>query len=884
MIASPAHSAETYRVLFERSPQPTWVIDRETLGFLAVNEEAVRQYGYSRDEFLRMTARDIRPPEEVTRLESMLPLRDADAADDGSRWVHRRRDGSLVDVVVAAAAIVFEGRPARLVTVRDVTDAVRAERALRESERRFRSAMQHAPIGMALVGMDGRWLAVNDALRAILQRDEAELLSLTFQDVTHPDDLEADLALLHRLVAGEIPWYEMEKRYLRGDDRHVWALLTVSLVRDEAGTPLHFISQIQDVDTRRRLDQALRVSEAKFSGIVALASDAIISVDGEGRIVLFNQAAERVFGHARADVLGRPVEILLPPAQRDGHARGIRAFLASDEVVRPLGERGRIEGLRASGESFPAEASISRLQVGDETLLTAVLRDISERVRAEEALRGSEEHFRSMIENASDVITVLDAAGTIRYESPSVERVLGYRPEELVGEHAFDRVHPDDVAATRTAFAARVEGRDVGTAVEMRFRHRDGSWRVLEARGANRLDDPAINGIIVNSRDVTERCEAEAALRAEEARFLRIAANAPGMIYRCILRADGRVEFPFVSEGVREMYGLEPEAIMRNPATVFDVVVPEDRPGFNRSVAESAEQLTPWIWEGRVRLRDGRTRWLRGTSRPTRIDAGDVMWDGMLTDITPLKEAEMRVAAYSRELERSNRELQDFAHVASHDLQEPLRKIQAFGDRLASRYSPVLGEQGADYVARMQNAASRMQTLIGDLLEFSRVRSRRGRVQLVSLDEVAREVVSDLEVHGRPGGCGAAPHAGGRPHADAAAPAEPGGQRPQVPPPRRAPARPRHGRTPRQWRRRARGAAGSRQRDRLRREVPGPDLLALSASARTRGVRGDGDGPGHLPPYRRATRRDSLRRQHPRRRGALHGGPPAPAPAHGSDQ
>lgn len=613
---SPVHGTESYRLLFERSPQPTWVIDRETLRFLAVNDAAVRQYGYSRDEFLRMTARDIRPPLEVARLEAVLPLREGDAPDDGSRWVHRRRDGSLVDVVVAAAAIEFGGRAARLVTVRDVTDAVRAERALRESERRFRSAMEHAPIGMALVGMDGRWLVVNHALCALLERDEAELLSLTFQDVTHPDDLGADLALLQQLVAGEIPWYELEKRYLRRDGRPVWILLTVSLVRDEAGAPLHFISQIQDIDTRRRL---------------------------------------------------------------------------------------------------------------------------------EEALRSSEEHFRSLIENASDVITVLDAAGTIRYESPSVERVLGYRPEALVGTDVFALVHPDDVAGARDAFTARVEGRDAATAVELRFRHRDGRWRVLEARGANRLADPAVGGIIVNSRDVTERREAQEALRAEEARFIRIASNAPGMIYRFVLRADGGVEFPFVSDGAREIYALEPEEIVRDPQSIVDVVHPADRPEFDASVAESAERLTPWTWEGRVRIRTGQVKWLRGTSRPARNADGDVVWDGMLSDVTPLKEAEARIAAYARELERSNRELQDFAYVASHDLQEPLRKIRAFGDRLAARFAPVLGEQGADYVARMQNAAERMQTLIGDLLEFSRVRSRGRRFAPVSLDEVAREVLADLE-------------------------------------------------------------------------------------------------------------------------------------------
>jgi PAS domain S-box-containing protein len=155
-------------------------------------------------------------------------------------------------------------------------------------------------------------------------------------------------------------------------------------------------TQVGRVVERARAQEALRLSEAKFAGIISISSDAIVSVDEEQRIVFFNQGAEQIFGYRADEVLDEPLELLIPEPQRAGHAAHVRAFGASPVVARRMGERGQIAGRRKGGEVFPADASISKLEVGGTRLYTAVLRDVTERVRAEEALaRQAEELARS---------------------------------------------------------------------------------------------------------------------------------------------------------------------------------------------------------------------------------------------------------------------------------------------------------------------------------------------------------------------------------------------------------------------------------------------------------------------------------------------------------
>jgi PAS domain S-box-containing protein len=258
---------------------------------------------------------------------------------------------------------------------------------LRESEERFRLTIDEAPIGMALVALDGTFARVNRVLCEITGYAAEELTTLKFQDITHAGDIGTDIALAAQLARGEITRYQLEKRYIRKDGSLVDVMLSGSVLRGADNAPLYYIAQVEDISERKRAERALQRSEAKFSGIVSIAADAIISVDINQRITVFNEGAEQIFGYSKQEVIGTSLECLLPLRYRTTHRNSFAAFAAGEAIARTMAERREVYGLRKNGEEFPAEASISKVTVGSETFFSLVLRDITYRKGVEEALR-----------------------------------------------------------------------------------------------------------------------------------------------------------------------------------------------------------------------------------------------------------------------------------------------------------------------------------------------------------------------------------------------------------------------------------------------------------------------------------------------------------------
>jgi PAS domain S-box-containing protein len=259
-----------------------------------------------------------------------------------------------------------------------------ANEQLVESEERFRLTIDEAPIGMALVALDGRFVRVNRVLCEILGYSPTELTSLTFQAITHPHDLGTDVALVDRLVRGEIPRYQLEKRYIRKDGTIVDIMLSASILRAQDGTPLYRITRVEDITERKRLERDLRLSEAKSSGILSISADAVISIDENQRITLFNEGAEKVFGYSKAEVIGASLDMLIPERFRTIHREHIAGFAAGQQTARRMGRgKSAIFGLRKNGQEFPADAAISRLEVGGKRILTVAIRDITDPKRIE---------------------------------------------------------------------------------------------------------------------------------------------------------------------------------------------------------------------------------------------------------------------------------------------------------------------------------------------------------------------------------------------------------------------------------------------------------------------------------------------------------------------
>ena len=480
--------------------------------FIDVNQAACRLLGYDRDELLGMTIVDLISAEDVPRLETQRAALMVPGTVLTNEWELKNKDGTFIPVEVSAN-ILRDGRWQAF--IRDITERRRiiremeaANAQLRESEERFRLTIDEAPIGMALVALDGRFERVNNMLCEITGYSAEELTRLTFQDITHPDDLAKDVELSQQLAKGDIPRYQLEKRYIRKDGSTVIVVLSASVLRTSDGTARYYIVRVEDITARKRADDALRLSEAKFSGIVSIAADAIISVDGQQRITIFNEGAERIFGYSRSEVLGTPLERLIPERFREAHREHFARFAAGSETARKMGERRDIFGLRKSGEEFPAEASISRVGVNGTKLFSVVLRDITDRKTVEESLRRSASDLRT----AQRVAHVGSWRWNIRVGevewSEELYRILGVNPAVPVRPGILlspeSKILTDESKERMRAAVDKTLSDGSPYEIDLEFTRPDGSGGWVVARGEVVRDETGeIIGINGTAADVT---------------------------------------------------------------------------------------------------------------------------------------------------------------------------------------------------------------------------------------------------------------------------------------------------------------------------------------------------------------------------------------------
>jgi PAS domain S-box-containing protein len=310
-----------FRYLFEQSPTPMWVYDEETLAFLEVNEAAVEHYGYTREEFLAMHIRDIRPPEEVPRLLDVTTKRPPGRRYMG-KWRHRLKSGAIIDVDISSSSLEFAGRPGVLVVALDITQQTKAEAKLREIETRFLSLVQNAPFVTYVKDTEGRYLFYNRESERVFRMGEKHYFGRTIRDIYDPTYAAAIDAMDQKVVATGEPVLE-EVRMPEGVE-YEWALLVKFPIRDESGKVIGIGGFDIDRTKQKRAELALADSEAqrqrseqRFGRIFDLVQEGIwIHVDG--KIEFANPAAARLFGaKGPEELIGQQVFAFIHPDDRE---------------------------------------------------------------------------------------------------------------------------------------------------------------------------------------------------------------------------------------------------------------------------------------------------------------------------------------------------------------------------------------------------------------------------------------------------------------------------------------------------------------------------------------------------------------------------------------
>jgi PAS domain S-box-containing protein len=384
--------------------------------------------------------------------------------------------------------------------IENVLERTRLRRQLLESEKRFQATFNQAAVGIAHVGLAGQWLLVNQKLCDIVGYTREELNRLTFQDITHPDDLNTDLEYVRRILAGEIETYSLEKRYIRKDNTYIWINLTVSLVREASGEPKYFISVIQDITARKQAQaalqqahaelerrvqertselqqaneelhitleelqvaeeelrqqneelaishQAIKLERQRYQDLFEFAPDGYLVTDTQGNIREANRTAATLLSIQQQRLIGKPLFVFIANPER-------QAFQTRFAQLQPM-QNWEVYLKPHKGDPFPATIALSSIhdEQGQQVGWRWLLRDISDRKQAEQKIREQ----AALLDVTTDAIFVRDLECRILYWNRGAERLYGWQAAEVLGRNCYEFLCKQISAQIEEAFRTVVE-------------------------------------------------------------------------------------------------------------------------------------------------------------------------------------------------------------------------------------------------------------------------------------------------------------------------------------------------------------------------------------------------------------------------------------------
>jgi PAS domain S-box-containing protein len=651
--------------------------------------------------------------------------------------------GLFVTIVISIFFFMFSRRRA------DLENEVQTRTAeLLESQEQFTSAFEYAPIGKALVSPEGRWIRVNRATCEFLGYSETELQSKGFQDITHPDDLSTDIDFVGQMLAGTIQNYQMEKRYVHREGHLLWALLSVSLVRDQRGTPLYFISQIVDITKNKRAAEDLRHSQKQLSDILKAASEvSIISTTPDGTIVVFNRGAERMLGYTEEEMVGQCTPATIhSKAEIASRGRELGAQLGREvtgfEVFVAIA---RVEGselrewtyVRKDGTTLTVSLVVTAIR-SDDGIITGFLGiavDVTAQKLVENALRESEARWQFALEGAGDGLWDWDARTTVVYFSPQWKRMLGYDDGDI-GATLMEwesRVHPDDLPGALEDLQAHFRNETPTYVNEHRMRCKDGTYKWILDRG--RIVERNASGsplrVIGTHSDISERKRLEHLAAEEQARLEAFVEHAPA----AVAMFDRDIRYVAVSNQWYLDYGLTGQNIIGlSHYDVFPDLSPRWREVHARCLDGAVERNDQDNWG-----RDGEEQFLKWEVRPWYDGGGEVAGIMMITeDITAdvrlrmeLEEATAYANTLAAEAAMANLAKSEFLANMSHEIRTPMNGVIGMTHVLLD--SPLSSEQ-RQYAEIVRNSAQALLELIDGILDFSKIEARKLDLEIIDFD------------------------------------------------------------------------------------------------------------------------------------------------------
>lgn len=449
-----SQEAQEYRLLFERNPHPMLIYDPQSMKVLEVNEAAISHYGYSRAEFLTMTIKDIRPPDDVPELLKLLEKNKKSKKEiiHSGIWRHIKKDGTIINVEVTRSEIWFTGKKAVLVLANDVTARLKMERELQEQKEQYQRLIESVPNGIYRSTAQGKFLMVNSALVEMLGYDSHEEL----MNVDIPRDLyfsieERTAAKSHVLMGKKDPNIFRLKTKSGGE---IWVEESGRVEYDETGKPLYYEGVLRDITKRRQTEEALQHSEQRYRDLFDNAPDIYIILDPKGRIIDFNQRGLKKLGYTRKQIIGKmSLEIVHP----DDHEKAKEMIKEIQQKQRPP-KSIEIRLLTRGGEILWVnnEFTLVKSPRGELQAIRVVSRDVTERKQLEDVLMRSQRLETAgrvagqIAHDFNNLLTPLTAYPTLIFQDlPKEHPVSGMVLEMQAAAHKIAEINQQLLALGR---------------------------------------------------------------------------------------------------------------------------------------------------------------------------------------------------------------------------------------------------------------------------------------------------------------------------------------------------------------------------------------------------------------------------------------------------
>ncbi|MGA8836958.1 MAG: PAS domain S-box protein [Candidatus Sulfotelmatobacter sp.] len=641
-----------------------------------------------------------------------------------------------------------------------------------EGEAKYRGLLEAAPDAMVVVDQAGEIVLVNVQAEKQFGYRRDELVGQKVKNIIPEGFAERLVSDATRSAADALAQQigmgiELSGRRKDGSEFPIEIMLSPL----QSADGVLVTAAIRNISARKAAEEHLVQMESRYRGLLEAAPDAMVVVNPGGEIVLVNVQAEKKFGYRRDELIGQKVKNIIP----EGFAERLIADAArstADALAQQMGTGIELSGRRKDGSEFPIEIMLSPLESAEGILVTAAIRNISARKAAEKHLAQMEGRYRGLLEAAPDAMVVVNQAGEIVLLNVQAEKQFGYRRDELVSQKVKNII-PEGFAerlisdATRSVADALAQ--QIGMGIELSGRRKDGSEFPIEIM-LSPLE--SAEGILVTAaiRNISGRKAAEKHLVQMEGRYRGLLEAAPDAMV--VVNQTG--EIVLLNVQAEKQFGYRRDELVGQKVKN---IIPE---GFaerlisdaTRSVADALAQQIGMGIELSGRRKDGSefpieimlsplesaegilvTAAIRNISARKKSEQANTQLENQATVMRGAHdELELRVSERTKELafanqvlEQSNLELKQFAYIASHDLQSPLRSISGFVQLLKMEYEDKLSEEAADWIRRTVQSIGQMQTLIRDLLSYSRVDARSVPFTQIPFLDIVNDALTLLE-------------------------------------------------------------------------------------------------------------------------------------------